>query len=86
MDTKAQYDAAFRLLGETTTATLDDDTNKDGVSGDTGYGTGNGVQYWTSKVNSNGNTQYVRIGNYTNGNGTKTTTKHVRCVCDVEVR
>ena len=84
MDAKAQYDAAFRLMGETTTATLDDDTNYDGVSGDTEYGTGNGVQYWISKVNSNGNAQYVRFGNYTNGNGTKTTKKHVRCVREVE--
>lgn len=84
MDTKAGYDAALRLLGETTSATLDGDADGDGVSDNAGFGTANGVQYWSSKVNSNGNTQYVRFGNYTLTNGTKTTAKYVRCIRDVE--
>ena len=86
MTSKRTFDAALKILRDDITATLDGDSDNDGISDNAGYGTGNGVQYWVSKVNSNGNAQYVRFGNYTGGNGTKTTAKYVRCIRDVEAK
>ena len=85
MTVKAKFDAALATLGETTKATLDGDANCDGVSDNAGFGTANGVQYWLSKVNSNGNAQYFRVGNFQNSNGPKTssTSKYARCVRNV---
>lgn len=87
MTVKAKFDAALVELGETSPkATLDGDANYDGVSDNAGYGTANGVTYWLSKVNSNGNATYFRLGNYQNSNGPKTsvTSKFVRCIRDVD--
>lgn len=87
MASKASYDAAFRLLGETDTATLDGDADADGISDNAGFGDANGVTYWTSKVNSNGPVQYVRIGLYYlyNNKDQWTTMKaYVRCIRDTE--
>ena len=89
MTVKAKFDAALVELGETSPkATLDGDANYDGVSDAAGYGTGNGVTYWLSKVNSTGPATYVRIGNYQNSNSPKTasTSKYVRCVRDVDAQ
>ena len=87
MTPKRNFDAALKLMGETTTATLDGDADYDGTSDNNGYGTANGVQYWSSKVNSNnGNVQFVRFGVYQLSNGTKTTAKYVRCVREVQIQ
>lgn len=86
MNAKAEFDAALRLLGETTTATLDGDADCDGVSDNNGYGDARGVTYWTSKVNTGGSVQYVNIGTYFVSHITKAATKgYVRCVRDVEL-
>lgn len=86
MNAKAEFDAALRLLGETTTATLDGDADADGVCDNNGYGDARGVTYWTSKVNTGGPVQYVNIGTYFLNNTSKAATKgYVRCVRDVEV-
>lgn len=89
MTVKAKFDAALAELGETSPkATLDGDADYDGKSDNAGYGTGNGVTYWLSKVNSNGNATYFRMGNYQNSNGPKTsvTAKYVRCIRDVDAQ
>ena len=86
MAAKAEFDTALRQLGETERATLDGDADADGLSDDSGYGTGNGVTYWTSKVNTGGAVQYVNIGVYNLNNTSKVATKaYVRCVRDVEL-
>jgi hypothetical protein len=89
LTTKKAFDAALKLLGETTTASLDGDADGDGTSDDAGYGTDKGVAYWTSKVNTGGWTQYARFGSFENGNIKKTfstATYYVRCVRDVELQ
>ena len=84
MAAKSEFDSALSLLGETTTATLDGDTDADGVSDNNGYGDASGVTYWTSKVNTGGAVQYVNIGVYNLNNTGKVATKaYVRCVRDV---
>ena len=86
MNAKADFDAALRELGETTTATLDGDANGDGVSDNNGYGTADGVSYWSSKVNTGGEVQYVNIGAYyVQRTGKLPATCYVRCVRDVEI-
>lgn len=86
MAAKAEFDTALRLLGETDKATLDGDADADGLSDDNGYGTGNGVTYWSSKVNTGGAIQYVNIGVYNLNNTSKVATQaYVRCVRDVEL-
>lgn len=86
MNAKADFDAALRELGETVTATLDGDANGDGVSDNTGYGTADGVAYWSSKVNTGGEVQYVNIGAYyVQRTGKLPATCYVRCVRDVEI-
>ena len=88
MAAKSKYDAALRLLGETTTATLDGDADGDGVSDNNGFGTADGVTYWLSKVNTGGAAQYITIGKYNNGHNNKemaTTKYYVRCIRDVEI-
>lgn len=86
MAAKAEFDMALSLLGETERATLDGDADADGISDDNGYGTGNGVTYWTSKVNTGGAVQYVNIGVYNlNNTGKVPTQAYVRCVRDVEL-
>lgn len=87
MQSKSEFDASFRLLGETISATLDGDADCDGVSDNAGYGDANGVPYWTSKINTGGPVQYVYIGVYNLGNNKDkyTSTKaYVRCIRDVE--
>jgi len=88
MTTKAKYDTALGLLGETTTATLDGDADRDGESDNSGFGDANGVTYWLSKVNTGGAVQYLRFGIYYNGNNGKDMTikYYVRCIRDVEVQ
>lgn len=85
MTVKAKFDAALATLGETTKATLDGDADCDGHSDNAGFGTANGVTYWLSKVNTNGNAQYFRVGIFQNSNGPKTseTSKYARCVRNV---
>ena len=86
MNAKADFDAALRQLGETTTATLDGDSNADGVSDNNGYGTADGVSYWSSKVNTGGEVQYVNIGAYyVQRTGKLPATCYVRCVRDVAI-
>lgn len=86
MNAKADFDAALRQLGETTTATLDGDANADGVSDNNGYGTADGVSYWSSKVNTGGEVQYVNIGAYyVQRTGKLPATCYVRCVRDVAI-
>ena len=86
MNAKADFDAALRQLGETTTATLDGDANGDGVSDNNGYGTVEGVSYWSSKVNTGGEVQFVNLGvYYVNRTGKQASTCYVRCVRDVEI-
>ena len=86
MNAKADFDTALRLLGETTTATLDGDADGDGVCDNNGYGDARGVTYWSSKVNTGGPVQYVNIGTYFLNNTSKAATKgYVRCVRDVEL-
>lgn len=86
MAAKAEFDSALRMLGESVTATLDGDADADGISDDNGFGTGNGVTYWTSKINTGGAVQYVNIGVYNLNNTGKVATKaYVRCVRDVEI-
>ncbi len=86
MAAKAEFDMALGLLGETERATLDGDADADGICDDNGYGTGNGVTYWTSKVNTGGAVQYVNIGVYNlNNTGKVPTQAYVRCVRDVEL-
>lgn len=86
MNAKADFDAALRELGETVTATLDGDANGDGISDNTGYGTADGVAYWSSKVNTGGEVQYVNIGAYyVQRTGKLPATCYVRCVRDVEI-
>lgn len=89
MAAKSKYDAALRLLGETTTATLDGDADGDGVSDNDGFGTADGVTYWLSKVNTGGAAQYITIGKYNNGHNSKdmaNTKYYVRCIRDVEIK
>ena len=85
LTTKKNFDAALKLLGETTTASLDGDADGDGTSDNAGYGTAKGVTYWTSKVNSGGKIQYARFGSYENGNHNLNydTKYYVRCVREV---
>lgn len=88
MAQKRKYDAAFALMGETTTATLDGDSDADGISGDnTAFGDANGVGYWTSKVNSSGPVQHVTMGVYSLGNNQNALDKqlYVRCIRDVSL-
>lgn len=87
MAAKATYDAALRLLGETDTATLDGDADADGISDNAGFGDANGVTYWTSKVNTGGPVQYLRVGvYYVHHNKDQWTTMkaYVRCIRDIE--
>ena len=84
MNAKADFDAALVQLGESAKATLDGDTDGDGVSDNNGYGTVRGVTYWTSKVNTGGAVQYVNIGSfYVNNSGKAYEKGYVRCVRDV---
>lgn len=87
MAAKATYDAALRLLGETDTATLDGDADADGISDNAGFGDAGGVTYWTSKVNTGGPVQYLRVGvYYVHHNKDQWTTMkaYVRCIRDIE--
>lgn len=86
MASKAEFDSALSLLGETVTATLDGDADADGVSDNNGYGDASGVTYWTSKVNTGGAIQYVNIGVYNLNNTSKVAAKgYVRCIRDVQL-
>lgn len=87
MASKAEFDAAFTLLGETVTATLDGDADADGISDNAGFGDENGVTYWTSKVNTGGAVQFLNFGVYNVANNAKDFSKkyYVRCVRDVEI-
>lgn len=86
MATKAEYDAALRLLGETATATLDGDADGDGICDDNGHGDAGGVTYWSSKVNTGGPVQYVNIGvYYLNNTGKLARQGYVRCVRNVDI-
>lgn len=87
MDTKRGFDAALSLLGETATATLDGDADADGVCDNAGFGSANGVSYWTSKLNTGGPAQYVSFGVYglANNKDKYTSLKcYVRCIRDVK--
>lgn len=86
MQPKRKFDLALQGLGEQNNfATLDDDANADGNSDNSGFGTANGVQYWSSKENSNGPVQYIRFGNYSVGSTNRATERYVRCIRDVSL-
>lgn len=87
IEAKKVFDAALKLLGDTI-GTMDGDANNDGVSDNAGFGTANGVTYWTSKENStDGKIHYVRFGKYTLSSTTKMNANQafVRCIRDVEL-